>query len=313
MKFIAGTRGSALALWQTRHVTSLLAPHGVEVEERVITTQGDVNQSARLVGKLEKGFFTKELEAALHAGEIDWAVHSLKDLPTRMPEGLVLGAVLERAPAADLLLVRDLPVDTNAAPLLTSPRFAGGGNAPRVGSSSLRREALLKHFAPHAVPQPLRGNVPTRLKKLLDGQYDGIVLAEAGVTRLQLDLTPFSVLRLNPRRWPCAPGQGAVAVQCRAGDTRVLEVLARLNHAATARDTGLERDFLRLLEGGCTTPFGCFVSNGMATLGLATDGGWRALQVDVPENPDGAWQTARLEELQAAPVENRNEPVFEHL
>lgn len=305
MKFIAGTRGSALALWQTRHVSSLLAAQRVEVEERVITTQGDVNQAARLQGKLEKGFFTQELEAALHAREIDWAVHSLKDLPTRMPPGLVLGAVLRRAPAADLLLVRREAVEeTKVLPLR---------DGARVGSSSLRREAMLKHFAPGVKAEPLRGNVPTRVQKLADGQYDAIVLAEAGVTRLALDLSAFAVFRLDPRRWPCAPGQGAVAVQCRADDARVLAALSTLDDAATARATSLERDFLRILEGGCTTPFGCFIAEGTVTLGLASDAGWRALHLQLPASVDAAWLNARLADLNTAPLENRNDRLVERL
>ena len=305
MKFIAGTRGSALALWQTRHVSSRLAAHGAEVEERIITTQGDVSQAARLQGKLEKGFFTQELEAALHAREIDWAVHSLKDLPTRMPEGLVLGAVLQRAPAADLLLVRHDAVDASKV----LPLREGA----RVGSSSLRREAMLKHFSPGVKAEPLRGNVPTRVQKLADAQYDAIVLAEAGVTRLGLDLSAFAVFRLDPRRWPCAPGQGAVAVQCRADDARVLPVLATLDHEPTARATSLERDFLRILEGGCTTPFGCFIADGAVTLGLASDAGWRALHVQLPASADAAWLTARLTDLNTAPLENRNDRLVERL
>jgi len=305
VKFIAGTRGSALALWQTRHVASLLAAQSVEVEERIITTQGDVSQAARLQGKLEKGFFTKELEAALHAKEIDWAVHSLKDLPTRMPEGLVLGAVLQRAPAADLLLVRRDAIDES------KPLHVKDG--ARIGSSSLRRESLLKHFAPSVKSEPLRGNVPTRVQKLADGLYDAIVLAEAGVTRLQLELSAFVVLRLNPRRWPCAPGQGAVAVQCRADDDRVLPVLAKLNHSTTAAATGLERDFLRIIEGGCTTPFGCFIADASATLGLSTDAGWRSLHVQIPASVEVAWLNARLGELNTAPLENGHDWLVERL
>lgn len=292
-----GTRGSALALWQTRHVSSLLAKSGVSITERVITTQGDVSQAEKLAGKLEKGFFTQELEAALHAREIDWAVHSLKDLPTRMPEGLVLGAVLERASPADILIARPPAIDaSSAAPL---PLAAGA----RVGSSSLRREAMLKHFAPGAAAVPLRGNVPTRVTKLRDGQYDAIILAEAGVSRLQLSLEGLVVFRMNPARWQCAPGQGAVAVQCRADDTEVRGLLATLHHAPTARAVKLERDFLRILEGGCTTPFGCFVEGDQASLGLATERGWARLSVKLPQEtakPETAWLAARLEELNSS-------------
>lgn len=288
-QFTVGTRGSALALWQTRHVTSLVQRQGASVVERIITTQGDVNLSDRLQGSLEKGFFTQELEAALHAKEIDWAVHSLKDLPTRMPAGLVLGAVLERAPAADLLLLRPEAVDEGA----TLPVKKGA----RIGSSSLRREAMIKHYAPGVSAVPLRGNVPTRVQKLRDGLFDGILLAEAGVTRLGIDFTGLAVFRLNPARWQCAPGQGAVAVQCRADDREVLSVLAPLNHAPTARATGLERDFLRVLEGGCTTPFGCFIDGDRASLGLATERGWARWTVTLPAAPDSTWLAARLSEL----------------
>jgi hydroxymethylbilane synthase len=296
-QFTVGTRGSALALWQTRHVSALLA--GTPITERVITTQGDTNLSDRLVGKLEKGFFTQELEAALHAREIDWAVHSLKDLPTRMPEGLTLGAVLERAPAADLLLLRAEAVDElRALPVM---------DGARIGTCSLRREAMLKHFAPHAVSVPLRGNVPTRVNKLREGHYDGIVLAEAGVMRLALPLEGLAVYRLNPARWQCAPGQGAVAVQCRVDDEVVRELLGRIDHTATARATGLERAFLRQLEGGCTTPFGCFIDGGLASLGLATDAGWARRVVPVPDTPDVEWLESTLASLTTQHEEDSHE------
>lgn len=284
--FTVGTRGSALALWQTRHVSSRLS---VPVTERIITTQGDVNLSDKLVGKLEKGFFTQELEAALHAKEIDWAVHSLKDLPTRMPEGLTLGAVLERAPAADLLLLREEAVDELAA----IPALAGA----RIGSCSLRREAMLRHFAPSVSAVPLRGNVPTRVQKLRDGKYDGVLLAEAGVTRLSLSLEGLVVYRLNPARWQCAPGQGAVAVQCRADDREVLALLSSIHHAATARATGLERDFLRELEGGCTTPFGCFIDGDRASLGLAVEDRWARRTIELPSTIPPGWIAQQLTEL----------------
>ena len=286
--FTVGTRGSALALWQTRHVGSLLSKSGATIAERIITTQGDTNLSDRLVGKLEKGFFTAELESALHQKEIDWAVHSLKDLPTRMPGGLVLGAVLERAPAADLLLVRPEFVDDGVLPLKAGAR---------VGSCSLRREAMLKHYAPKAVAVPLRGNVPTRVNKLKEGLFDAILLAEAGVSRLQLPLEGLAVFRLNPARWQCAPGQGAVAVQCRADDAEVLTLLGAIHHPATARAVNLERDFLRILEGGCTTPFGCYIDGAHASLGLATEKGWARRTLALPAKPDTAWLAARLEEL----------------
>jgi len=296
--FTVGTRGSALALWQTRHVGALLKPSGATIVERIITTKGDTSQAEKLAGKLEKGFFTAELEAALHSKEIDWAVHSLTDLPTRMPPGLVLGAVLERAPAADLLLVRADALDEQAPLSLKA--------GARVGSSSLRREAMLKHFAPQAVAVPLRGNVPTRVTKLKEGLFDGILLAEAGVSRLGLDLGGLVVFRMNPARWQCAPGQGAVAVQCRADDAEVKQLLGRIHHEPTARAVNLERDFLRILEGGCTTPFGCYIDGGRAALGLATEKGWARHTVSLPEKPDTAWLAARLEELTTSREESND-------
>lgn len=277
--FVVGTRGSALALWQTRWVSERLV--GAIVTERIITTRGDVDQSSRLQGKLEKGFFTEELEGALRAKEIDWAVHSLKDLPTRQPDGLVLGAILERASPADLLLVRNEFVDeANLFPVK---------QGARVGTCSLRREAMLKHFAPGAVSAPLRGNVPTRVSRLREGQYDAIVLAEAGVSRLKLDLAGLSCFRLNPRRWPPAPGQGAVAVQCREDDAEVRALLQRIHHAPTDREVGVERDFLKTLEGGCTTPFGCYVQGGHAFLGQLLGDLWLHRVADVPPSPPASW------------------------
>lgn len=293
-RFTVGTRGSELALWQTRHVTALLGAKGVSVAERVITTRGDVNQSARLQGKLEKGFFTEELEAALRGCEIDWAVHSLKDLPTRQPEGLALAAILPRAPAGDLLLARREAVDeTRRVPLKVGAR---------VGSSSLRREAMLKRFGPQAVPAPLRGNVPTRVEKLRHGAYEAILLAEAGVRRLELPLDDLAVFQLSPRRWPGAPGQGAVAVQCRADDAEALGVLQALDHAPTRAAVTLERELLRELEGGCTTPFGCYADGAQAWVGLATDAGWASLSLPMPNALSASWLTETLAALFRAPL-----------
>lgn len=292
-QFTVGTRGSALALWQTRHVTSLLAPQTKAITERIITTKGDVSQAEKLAGKLEKGFFTEELEAALHAGEIDWAVHSLKDLPTRMPKGLVLGATLTRAPAGDLLIIREQTFADAGSPHVL-PLRAGA----RIGSSSLRREAMLRRYAPKCEPVPLRGNVPTRVEKLKRGEFDGILLAEAGVRRLDLPLDGLITFQLNPRRWVCAPGQGAVAVQCREGDAEVRALLSTINHEPTARATSLERDFLRVLEGGCTTPFGSFIEGDVTWLGLATNEGWKAKRLQLPaERPGPEWLQAQLDSL----------------
>ena len=230
-----GTRGSALALWQTQLVVDLLldrAPGRPKVAQRTITTQGDKSLADRLVGQLEKGFFTQELEAALADRSIHLAVHSLKDLPTRMSPGLTLGAVLERASPHDLLMMRPEAV-REGRPL----PIADGA---RIGSSSLRRASLLQRFAPKAQAVPLRGNVPTRLEKLRAGQYDGILIAAAGVERLELPLTGLAVFNLNPRAWQPAPGQGAIGVQCREDDAATLSLLGAIHDPDTARSTGVE-------------------------------------------------------------------------
>ena len=287
-RFVVGTRGSALARWQTDHVNERLraataagtAPPQVDI--RVITTQGDVNLAERLAGSLEKGFFTAELEAALHQREIDWAVHSLKDLPTRMPAGLELVAVLPRASPADLLLVSAAAYDVAAGGPDRLPLKAGS----RVGTSSLRRDAMLKCFAPSCQSLPLRGNVPTRVEKLRNGSYDAIVLAEAGVSRLGISYEGLHVLRLEPRLWQPAPGQGAVAVQARADDAEVRALFAPIHHANTAAATQLERAFLRVLEGGCTTPFGAFADAGRVHLGVARPVGWVSLQSAMVPEPE---------------------------
>jgi hydroxymethylbilane synthase len=293
---IAGTRGSALALWQTNHAVAVLRAQAartaskIDLAVRTITTRGDADQSPVLAGKLGKGFFTLELENALRAGEIDFAVHSLKDLPTQSPADLAIGAILERGPRHDLMIARpDAVADRPAGNL---PLVDGA----RVGSSSLRRGALLARYCPQARGEPLRGNVPTRLNKLAQRQYHAIVLAAAGVLRLELDLSPFAVFDLNPRVWVPAPGQGAVAIQCRENDADLRSFLGSVSHSPTADDTALERLYLQGLEGGCTTPFGCVVDGADLCLGLDVHGGWRHAVVQ----RDGADRMRLLTAMQAA-------------
>lgn len=276
-----GSRGSDLALWQSRTVLASLraaapAPEW-HTEITVIATRGDLDQSPLLVGKLEKGFFTRELEIALLDRRIDLVVHSLKDLPTAEPDGLSNRTILPRATPADWLLVRREFLAERADGRL--PLKPGA----RVGASSLRRSALLGQFAPQAVSVPLRGNVPTRLRKLAEGQsVDAIVLAAAGLTRLKLDLSPFAVVELPPEWWIPAPGQGALAAQCRAGDREIESQVALLADAECVAATRWEREFLRVIEGGCSTPFGCHVSGGRAHLGMATEHGWAANSIVLP-------------------------------
>ena len=284
---VIGSRGSDLALWQSRTVLAELGRTSPEAswnpDITVIATRGDLDQSPLLVGKLEKGFFTRELEMALAENRIDLVVHSLKDLPTAPPAGLWNRTILPRATAADWLLIRREFHEPRTDGLL--PLRAGA----RVGASSLRRGALLGRFAPQAAPVPLRGNVPTRLRRLGEGKnVDAIVLAAAGLTRLKLDLSAFVVIELPPDQWVPAPGQGALAAQCREGDAAIEAQLARLADPACVEATRWEREFLRVIEGGCSTPFGCHVIGQRAYLGIASDAGWSANAVDLPPvSPEG--------------------------
>lgn len=242
-----GTRGSDLARWQTNHVAGLLKqanPH-IETEIVIISTRGDrvLDTPLPLVGG--KGVFTEELEAALHSGEIDLAVHSLKDLPTEDPAGLVIGAIPLRANPADVLVSR------NPVTLKTLPPDAV------IGTSSLRRIAQLRHQRPDLNMMDIRGNIDTRVRKALepDGPYDAIVLAYAGLTRLGMQDVISQVLSFE-QVLP-APGQGALGIQCR-DDANMIQALAAIHHADTALAVAAERGFLAGLGGGCSLPVGAF-------------------------------------------------------
>ena len=236
-----GTRGSALALWQAHHVRSRLEALGHGVEIVVITTTGDRVLDRRLEAVGGKGAFLKEIEEALLAGEIDLAVHSLKDVPTVLPAGLTLCAILERADPRDALL-------SGGARLAELPAGA------RVGTTSLRRRALVASMRPDVVLEDLRGNVDTRIHRLREGRFDAILLAMAGLTRLGRagEVTEA----LDPRAFVPAPGQGAIALECRDGDADVRPAVAALNHEPTARAVAAERAFLATLGGGCNVPLG---------------------------------------------------------
>jgi hydroxymethylbilane synthase len=279
---VIGSRGSDLALWQSRTVLAALraasAAPAWQPDITVITTRGDVDQSPYLAGGVEKGFFTKELEVALLDRRIDLVVHSLKDLPTAVPTGLTNLTILPRASAADWLLIRREFHEPRGDGFLPLARGA------RIGASSLRRGALIGRFAPQTVSVPLRGNVPTRVRKLAErAGVDAIVLAGAGLSRLQLDLSAFVVIELAPEWWVPAPGQGALAAQCRAGDAEIEAHAGLLVDPACAAATHWEREFLRVIEGGCSTPFGCYVFGGRAHLGIATERGWTARSIELPQ------------------------------
>jgi hydroxymethylbilane synthase len=246
-----GTRGSALAIWQARHAQARLEGAGMAADIKVIKTKGDEIQHLSF-DKIEgKGFFTREIEEALSRGEIDLAVHSMKDLPTASPDGLAITAVSYRADPADWLLLR-----AEAARPGMPLRLAEGA---RVGTSSARRKALMRDLRPDARFVDIRGNVPTRLEKLRRGECDALLLAAAGLSRLELPLDDLVVVKLDPREFVPAPAQGVLAYQARRGDTELRQSLRMvLHHPEVSALANLERKTLQLLGGGCHMPLGVY-------------------------------------------------------
>ena len=248
MKLIFATRPSALARWQTQWVIDALKNihPALECEEKIITTRGDKILDTPLPEIGGKGLFTQELESELLSGAVNCAVHSLKDLPVENPAGLTIGCVPARAE------VRDTLISKNGFTLDTLPRGAS------VGTSSLRRAAQIHSVRPDVRTKSLRGNVDTRIRKALEGQYDAIILAGAGLTRLGLAHCVTQWLPLDVML--PAPGQGALAVQCRAGDQTTLDLLSRLEDQSTRKAVTAERAFLSGLGGGCSVPVAAYAS-----------------------------------------------------
>lgn len=259
-KITLGTRGSELALTQTNMVTAELQtafPH-LRIERQIIQTSGDKRQDLRFsefsdVAQVDKGIFIKELEIALENGQIDAAVHSLKDVPSDLAAGFTIAAVLPRAAIEDVLIT------SQPFTLETLPQGA------RVGTSSVRRAAQLKFLRPDVQIVEIRGNVPTRVKKVLGDQpLDAVLLAAAGLLRLGLmqgdqihiEGQTLSALTLDPVTFLPAAGQGAIAIECRAGDAASIETIRALNHAETESRVIAEREFLKILGAGCQTPVG---------------------------------------------------------
>jgi hydroxymethylbilane synthase len=257
-KLRLGTRGSDLARTQSGTVAASLKKAGFDVELVIIKTAGDQNQTALFGSIGPQGVFVREIEQALVEKRIELAVHSFKDLPTQSPAELVVAAVPARVDPADLLLVRRKALAGSKKEFLPLAENA------RVGTASARRRVWLKHFRPDLNIEPLRGNVPTRLRKLLEGAYDAIVLAAAGVERLKAeqhllgDLGEIEFLRLDPEKFVPAPAQGALALQCRRDDRRVLAALATIDHAPSHAAVQAERDALARAEGGCDVAFGAY-------------------------------------------------------
>jgi hydroxymethylbilane synthase len=245
-----GTRGSDLALWQANHVKARLEALGCAVSIQIIQTQGDRIQDLSF-DKLEgKGFFTKEIESALLHGDVDLAVHSHKDLETTPPPGLIIAAVSEREDPSELLLMRSESHDPSEIFELKA--------GARIGTSSARRQSILRTFRSDLEIAELRGNVPTRIEKLRSGQYDAILLAKAGVSRLNLDTSDLITLTLNPKEFVPAPAQGVLGLQVRAADTQTYAWVRKLNNASSEDCIHIEREVLRNLEGGCQLPLGVY-------------------------------------------------------
>ena len=240
-----GTRGSILAIRQTEEVLAQLRPKFPDLDFQVtpVRTQGDINATASLTG-MGLGVFVNEIERMLLDGELDIAVHSLKDMPTKLPDGLVIGAMTGRLDPRDVLVNRwhcnlpDLP------------------KGARIGTSSPRRRALLNSLCPQATVVPIRGNVETRLSKAQGEDYDGAVLAAAGMVRL--GLTEHIDEYLSPQRFVPPPGQGVLAVEVREDNQRMIEMLRSVDDTATRLAATAERAFLEKLGGGCQLPVGAY-------------------------------------------------------
>jgi hydroxymethylbilane synthase len=308
MKLRIGTRGSALALAQSTDVANRLRALGHDTELVVVSTTGDrvTDRSFADVGAF--GVFVRELEVALLDGAIDAAVHSYKDVPSRMPLGLTIAAVPERLDSADVLLVRRdaLRPERGAFPL---------ADGALVGTSATRRRALLLDARPDLDTDLLRGNVPTRVRSLTDGKFDAIILAAAGLERLARAegehrlVLPVDIVsvRLDPATFVPAPSQGAIAVQVRENDVASRNAVTTLDEIGCRRAVHAERAALALADGGCTLPFGAWCSVGdtgilTLTAALGLDDGSVARSVVSGTEPQAVAKAAWNELSRAVPA-----------
>ncbi len=247
-KIIIGSRGSDLALWQANFFQSQLNGLSIPAEIKIISTKGDQVQHLSF-DKIEgKGFFTKEIEAALINKEIDIAIHSHKDLETKQPSGLMIAGVSYRENPAEFLLIHKNAVDNTK-----EFRFK---TSAVIGTSSARRKSQIKNFRPDITIKDIRGNVPTRINKLRAGDFDAILLAAAGVKRLELDLNDLMVVELDPRLFVPAAAQGVLAYQTRSNDQEMIAVVKQLNHPLVQEEIEIERKILSGFGGGCHVPIG---------------------------------------------------------
>lgn len=281
-----GTRGSQLARWQAEWVAERLRRLGCNVELIEIATRGDVERARAIEEIGTRGVFTKEIQRALLSGAVDLGVHSLKDLPTEPVDGLVLAAVPQRESPSDVLICRGKLAATESFVRCTP--YSVLSNGARVGSGSLRRQAQIRHARPDLQVADVRGNVDTRLRKLDEGQFDAIILAEAGLRRLGLTdrithVLPFDVMLP-------AVGQGALGIECRADDAETRTILAKLDDRATRAAVTAERTLLERLRGGCMAPVGALARINseklqLSAVVLSADGAQR-LAADETASPD---------------------------
>jgi hydroxymethylbilane synthase len=268
-KVIIGSRGSDLALWQAHFMQDQLKSVGHESEIIIIKTKGDKVQHLSF-DKIEgKGFFTKEIEDQLLDGSIDVAVHSMKDLPTSSPDGLRIAATSYRENPSDTILVLNDSFDA------TQPFRLKKGTL--VGTSSARRKAQLKDLNPDIMIEDIRGNVPTRIQKLREGQFGAIILATAGLNRLEIDLSEFDVVQMHPREFVPAPAQGVLAYQTRSEDIEMRKIIAQIADVDVARSTNVERKVLQMMDGGCHLPLGVYCEQDQ----LGNYHAWGAMANDV--------------------------------
>ncbi len=253
---VMGTRGSPLALAQSRVFAKQLqtAYPDLRVEERIIRTTGDKQQGAPLPAIGGKGVFTLEIEDALQRGEIDFAVHSLKDLPPDLPEALVLACIPKRAAANDVCVLNPQRRATSSAGELLDYLREGA----RIGTSSLRRKVQLLYLRQDLQVEDVRGNIDTRLRKLVEQDFDAIVLARAGIERLELmaQLSVDTMRDFAEHEFVPAPGQGALAIQARKNDDGVTDILSTLECKETRACITAERTVMKSLDAGCSTPLG---------------------------------------------------------
>ncbi len=296
-KLILGSRGSRLALIQAEQVKKALLSQGTpEIEIRVIKTTGDTLDEVTLRKIDGKGFFTKELEQALLSREIDLAVHSLKDLMTRQPEGLTLGAVCFREDRRELLVMR-------------KEVFGGEGVLPIrpgsvIGTGSARRQCQIAFHNPSLRIKDIRGNVPTRVEKLRKGEYDGIIVAAAGIRRLELNLLDLNVVPLDAELFLPAPGQGLLGIQIREDDTDVKSLVAALELPREYSEARLERGLLSKFDAGCSLPLGVYAQ---------ADSSHYRLKAVLGTRENERWTGVRQADVRGTSIEKVIDEVFSKL